>query len=235
MESPPPFILIFRIISVCHHPRLRTPRPPRRRLSSARPRLAPGRPELRPRVPPARPARRVRWPPGCHSWGERFRGGFDLVHVVALERFLHPIHRGLHLGPGVRADFVVHFAELLFRSGRPADPPDCGLRCTSRRFLSSAAFSSASLTIRSISASERPEDASMRMLCSLFVPMSLAETFIIPLASMSKLTSICGVPRGCGRNAVQVEPADGTVVHRHFPFALKHVHLHRRLAVGPRL
>ena len=34
--------------------------------------------------------------------------------------------------------------------------------------------------------------------CSLFVARSLAETCTMPLASMSKVTSICGTPRGAG-------------------------------------
>jgi ribosome-associated protein len=34
--------------------------------------------------------------------------------------------------------------------------------------------------------------------CSLPVPRSLAETLRMPLASMSKVTSICGMPRGAG-------------------------------------
>lgn len=34
--------------------------------------------------------------------------------------------------------------------------------------------------------------------CSRPVPLSLAETCTIPLASMSKVTSICGTPRGAG-------------------------------------
>ena len=34
--------------------------------------------------------------------------------------------------------------------------------------------------------------------CSLFVALSLAATWTMPLASMSKVTSICGVPRGAG-------------------------------------
>ena len=35
--------------------------------------------------------------------------------------------------------------------------------------------------------------------CSLFVPKSFAETFTMPLASISKVTSICGTPRRAGR------------------------------------
>ena len=38
----------------------------------------------------------------------------------------------------------------------------------------------------------------MRIWCSLPVPLSLAETLTMPLASMSKVTSICGTPRGAG-------------------------------------
>jgi len=36
----------------------------------------------------------------------------------------------------------------------------------------------------------------MVMTCSLPVPRSFAFTFMMPLASMSKVTSICGMPRG---------------------------------------
>ena len=36
------------------------------------------------------------------------------------------------------------------------------------------------------------------MCCSLPVPRSLADTFTIPLASISKVTSIWGIPRGAG-------------------------------------
>ena len=64
---------------------------------------------------------------------------------------------------------------------------------------SSSAWSSASLTIFWISASLRPVDDWMTIFCSLPVALSLAETFRMPLASMSKVTSTCGTPRGAGR------------------------------------
>jgi len=38
----------------------------------------------------------------------------------------------------------------------------------------------------------------MRIFCSLPVALSLAETFRMPFASMSNVTSICGTPRGAG-------------------------------------
>ena len=38
----------------------------------------------------------------------------------------------------------------------------------------------------------------MVIFCSLPVALSRAETFTMPLASRSKVTSICGMPRGAG-------------------------------------
>jgi len=75
---------------------------------------------------------------------------------------------------------------------------------SSRFRLSSAAFASASFTIRSISASESPLEASMRIFCSFPVALSLAATCRIPFASMSKVTSTCGWPRGAGGIPVSV-------------------------------
>ena len=73
------------------------------------------------------------------------------------------------------------------------------LASTSAFFFSSEALlASASLTMRSMSASERPPLAWMRIECSLLVALSLAWTLTMPLASMSKVTSICGTPRGAG-------------------------------------
>src|SRR5262245_27208414 len=66
------------------------------------------------------------------------------------------------------------------------------------RFLSSSACDSASLTMRWMSASDRPPEAWMRICCSLPVPLSFAWTLTMPLASMSNVTSICGTPRGAG-------------------------------------
>mmetsp|Transcript_103935 Transcript_103935/g.144630 ORF Transcript_103935/g.144630 Transcript_103935/m.144630 type:complete len:212 (-) Transcript_103935:1461-2096(-) len=68
----------------------------------------------------------------------------------------------------------------------------------SLRLLSSAALASASCTILSTSVLSRVEDPAMVMVCSLPVPRSFAPTFRMPLASMSKVTSIWGTPRGAG-------------------------------------
>mmetsp|Transcript_2961 Transcript_2961/g.8290 ORF Transcript_2961/g.8290 Transcript_2961/m.8290 type:complete len:414 (-) Transcript_2961:748-1989(-) len=68
----------------------------------------------------------------------------------------------------------------------------------SLRRLSSAACISASFTIWLIWSSLRPPDDWMAMLCSLPVALSRALTCTMPLASMSKVTSILGTPRGAG-------------------------------------
>ena len=49
-----------------------------------------------------------------------------------------------------------------------------------------------------ISSSVSPDEASILMFCSLPVPLSFAETFRIPLASISKVTSTWGIPLGAG-------------------------------------
>ena len=65
-------------------------------------------------------------------------------------------------------------------------------------FLSSSLLASASFTIFSISSSFNPPEAWIWIFCSFPVPLSFAETLTIPLASISKVTSICGTPLGAG-------------------------------------
>ena len=66
----------------------------------------------------------------------------------------------------------------------------------SSNFLSASALASASLTIWSISSSDKPLEDLITIDCSFPVALSLAETFKIPFASRSKLTSIWGMPLG---------------------------------------
>src|SRR5713101_2769906 len=61
------------------------------------------------------------------------------------------------------------------------------------RFESSAALVSASFTIRSISSLVSPDEAVMVMFCCLPVALSCAATFKMPFASISNVTSICGI------------------------------------------
>ena len=80
---------------------------------------------------------------------------------------------------------------------------------SSRRILSSSACASASLTIRSISSFGSAEPPEIVIVCSLPVPRSLAVTWTMPLASMSKVTSICGTPRGAGAMPVSSKVPSG--------------------------
>src|SRR6202165_34634 len=96
----------------------------------------------------------------------------------------------------------------------------------SRRFLSSAALASASLTIFWMSASDSPPDAWIRICCSLPVALSFADTLTMPLASMSKVTSICGIPRGEGGMPIRSNwprtLLSAAIYGRHFALALEH-------------
>ena len=108
----------------------------------------------------------------------------------------------------------------------PRSLSDCSTPCSvesallrvstsSRNFLSSSACASASRTMRLISSSERPEDALMTMRCSLPVALSLADTLRMPLASMSKVTSTCGVPRRAAGMSVRSNlPSDLLSIER---------------------
>mmetsp|Transcript_18099 Transcript_18099/g.28069 ORF Transcript_18099/g.28069 Transcript_18099/m.28069 type:complete len:332 (-) Transcript_18099:851-1846(-) len=69
---------------------------------------------------------------------------------------------------------------------------------SSLNLASSALCCSACRTISSIWSCDRPPDDWMAMLCSLLVALSLADTCTMPLASISKVTSILGTPRGAG-------------------------------------
>src|SRR5204863_4469914 len=69
---------------------------------------------------------------------------------------------------------------------------------SSRRRCASSACASASAIIWSTSSGFRPEPPSILICCSFPVPRSLADTLMIPFASMSKVTSISGMPRGAG-------------------------------------
>ena len=61
-------------------------------------------------------------------------------------------------------------------------------------------------------------------------PLSLAVTCTMPLASMSKVTSIWGTPRGAGGMSVSWNEPSSFVVRRDLALTLVDVDLHRRLA-----
>ena len=68
----------------------------------------------------------------------------------------------------------------------------------SRSRCASSACDSALWIISCTSSSERPEPPWIWICWTLPVPRSFADTLMIPFASMSKVTSICGMPRGAG-------------------------------------
>ena len=53
----------------------------------------------------------------------------------------------------------------------------------------------------------------------------------MPFASMSKVTSTCGTPRGAGGMPIEVELAEQLVVRRHLALALEDPDGHRGLVV----
>ena len=76
-------------------------------------------------------------------------------------------------------------------------------------FLSSSANFSASDFIFLTSSSDILEEDSIVIFASFAVPRSLAVTLIIPFASMSNLTLICGTPLGAGGISVRLKlPSD---------------------------
>src|SRR2546423_417113 len=104
---------------------------------------------------------------------------------------------------------------------------------SSRKRLSSSACASASRTMRLISSSVSPLEALMTIFCSLPVALSLAETLRMPLASMSKDTSTCGMPRGAGGMSVRSNlPSDLLSAAR--THGLLHQVLHQGLELGAR-
>ena len=89
--------------------------------------------------------------------------------------------------------------------------------------------------MRSTSSSEsaaRALDADRLLLSGS--PWSLACTERMPFASMSKVTSIWGMPRGAGGMPSSTKLPELAVVVRHVALALEHADLHLRLVVGRR-
>jgi hypothetical protein len=70
--------------------------------------------------------------------------------------------------------------------------------------------------------------------CSFPVPEVLRETLRMPFASMSNVTSICGMPRGAGGIPTRWKHADRLVVASHLTLALEDLDLDRRLVVARR-
>src|SRR5205823_6260014 len=97
--------------------------------------------------------------------------------------------------PATSAGTFARFSVSVFSTEYASASPWLRASIMSRRVLSSAAWLSASFTILATSSLLRPDEPAMVIFCSLPVALSLADTLTMPLASMSKVTSICGTPR----------------------------------------
>ena len=154
---------------------LRTRRRPRRRCPCRRTR----RRRAAPAPPPAARPRRAWAACACcamlrRSRHERLGLLVDGRLVVALEHAAQIRQRGLDLGAFAAVDLVAEILERTSRPRAPADrrgcapPPARGTSCLLR------ACASASLTMRLISSSDRPEAALISIFCSLPVVLSFA-------------------------------------------------------------
>ena len=131
-----------------------------------------------------------------------------VVFVVALDRVFERLRRRLDFLSPRRSPCRPHPSRPCARRGS-SRRPGCAASPSLRTCWSSSECASASRTIFSISASDRPLDALMMIDCSLPVALSFADTFRMPFASMSKLTSTCGMPRGAGgMSARSKRPSD---------------------------
>ncbi len=117
------------------------------------------------------------------------------------------------------AEFVFIFAEGFFNAVNQT------IKTISRfdnffAFVSSPACDSASFIILSISSFDKPDETVIVIFCSRPVPTSFAETLTMPFASISKVTSTCGTPRGAGGIPTKMEFSERFVVRSHRAFAL---------------
>lgn len=85
--------------------------------------------------------------------------------------------------------------------------------------------------MRSISSLDSALPPEMVIFCSLPVPRSLAVTWTMPLASMSKVTSTCGTPRGAGAMPESLEGAERLVLLGDLALTLEDLDEDRRLVV----
>merc|ERR1711963_1208510 len=98
-------------------------------------------------------------------------------------------------------------------------------------FSSSALNFSDSSTIRSISSFDSLPWSLVIVIFSLLPPaFSTAETFKIPFASMSNVTSICGVPRGAGGIPVRLN-CPKVVMLGHWPLSFEYLNRYCWLVV----
>ena len=206
------------LLGSCRRPPRRLRRHPRRRR---RPCASPAPPRTSSRRASAPPSRAPRSSPRARPCAASFCFSSSSASLTAAS-----ILRLL-----VGADLVAVLGRAT--SSRCARARRALLRaCTiSSSLRSSSACASASFTIRWISSSVRPEFALIVILFSLPVALSFADTCRMPLASMSNVTSICGMPRGAGGMPSRLNWPRLLLPRGHVALALQHVDRHRGLVV----
>ena len=163
--------------------------------------------------------------------GQRFRLRLDRVDILAGQGRLQVLDRGLD-GLAARSAAACRQApSSTSRSGTAsyrhgcAPPPARACACRRRHCFPPRA------ACAGCRHPDRPPEAWMRTCCSLPVALSLAPTCTRPLASMSKVTSICGRPRGAGGRPIRSNCASSLVVGGHVALALEHADGHGRLVI----
>ena len=146
--------------------------------------------------------------------------------LSSLPRLPHSLYRPVPYSAS-RPDRILFFLPHI-------SSESAALRASTSSFLclscSSNCFASLTIFLTSFSASF--VEAVMVIFCSFPVPRSFAETFRIPEASISNVTSIWGTPRGAGGMPTRLNCPRLTLSARHGPFALEHVNRHGGLVIG---
>ena len=148
-----------------------------------------------------------------------------------LERALQVRHRRLDAGAIGRRAPSRRDPSAPSRSRAPARRPCCATRPARGTCGLPRRAPRRPCTMRLISSSVRPLEALMTIFCSLPVALSFADTFRMPLASMSKVTSICGMPRGAGGMPSRLNWPSDLLSRRALTLALQHVDRHGALVV----
>ena len=122
--------------------------------------------------------------------------------VLALELLLQLVDGFLDLGLDVAGDLVLVVLEELLGLVDELLALVAGLGGLAALVVLVRVLLGLLRIMRSMSSFGSEEPPVTVIFCSLPVPRSFADTCMMPLASMSKVTSICGTPRGAGGRPV---------------------------------
>ncbi len=169
----------------------------------------------------------------CAAVWRLFDRVLDRVDVAAVLDLASPCRSRPEPGPCPSRKSCPRFPSAFAPLARPPGPLRCGRRqvpsssCTRRRAVG-VALHLLNFVLRQAG---RRFDLTLHFLA---VFRSFAETFKMPFASMSKLTSIFGMPRGACSMSTRSNFASSRLSARHRTFALIDLNRHRFLVVVPR-